>query len=76
MGRVRVRRAEVYGRRETSRQGERDEDARRRTVHQDTSRGTTHMYRPRKTTFEVLLQECERYCETKLLRPQYVPHQV
>ena len=34
----------------------------------ETSRGTTHMYRPRKTTFgRVLLQECERYCETKLL---------
>lgn len=35
----------------------------------ETSRGTTHMYRPRKTTFgRVLLQECERYCETRLLK--------
>lgn len=34
----------------------------------ETSRGTTHMYRPRKTTFgRVLLQECERYCETELI---------
>ncbi len=34
----------------------------------DSSRGSTHMYRPRKTTFcRVLIQECERYCETHTL---------
>ena len=34
----------------------------------DSSRGSTHMYRPRKTTFcRVLIQECERYCETNMM---------
>lgn len=34
----------------------------------DCSRGSTHMYRPRKTTFcRVLIQECERYCESHLV---------
>lgn len=34
----------------------------------DTSRGSTHMYRPRKTTFcRVLIQECERYCEQNMI---------
>jgi hypothetical protein len=38
----------------------------------DSSRGSTHMYRPRKTTFcRVLIQECERYCETRMLETEY-----
>lgn len=34
----------------------------------DVSRGSTHMYRPRKTTFcRVVMQECERYCERNMV---------
>ena len=38
----------------------------------DSSRGSTHMYRPRKTTFcRVLIQECERYSELNTLESVY-----